>query len=62
IVLDKEVISSPVVQSQIPDGQGVIQGDFTPEEAQQLVVQLRYGALPVPLRIETTRAIGPTLG
>ncbi len=62
IVLDKEVISSPVIRSQIPDGQGVIEGDFTPEEAQQLVVQLRYGSLPVPLRIETTRTIGPTLG
>ena len=62
IVLDKEIISSPVIQTQIPDGQGVIQGDFTPEEAQNLVVQLRYGALPVPLRVETTRAIGPTLG
>jgi preprotein translocase subunit SecD len=62
IVLDKEVISSPVVQSQIPDGKGVIQGNFTPEEAQQLVVQLRYGSLPVPLRVETTRAVGPSLG
>ena len=62
IVLDKKVISSPVIQSQIPDGQGVIQGNFTLEEAQQLVVQLRYGSLPVPLRVETTRTIGPTLG
>ncbi len=62
IVLDKEVISSPVVKSAIPDGQGVIQGDFTLEEAQKLVVQLRYGALPVPLRVETTRTVGPTLG
>ncbi len=62
IVLDKEVISSPVVKSQIPDGQGVIQGDFTLEEAQKLVVQLRYGALPVPLKVETTRTVGPTLG
>ena len=62
IVLDKEVISSPVIQSQIPDGQGVIQGDFTLEEAQSLVVQLRYGALPLPLRVETTRSTGPTLG
>ncbi|MGD8904746.1 MAG: protein translocase subunit SecD [Anaerolineae bacterium] len=62
IVLDKKVISSPVIQSQIPDGQGVIQGDFTLEEAQNLVVQLRYGSLPVPLRVETTRTIGPTLG
>jgi protein-export membrane protein SecD len=62
IVLDKEVISSPVIRSQIPDGQGVIEGDFTLDEARNLVVQLRYGALPVPLRVETTRAIGPTLG
>lgn len=62
IVLDKEVISSPVIQSAIPDGQAIIQGDFTVEEAQRLVVQLRYGALPIPLRVETTRAIGPTLG
>ena len=62
IVLDKGVISSPVIQSQIPSGQGVIEGKFTLEEAQQLVVQLRYGSLPVPLRVETTRAVGPTLG
>jgi protein-export membrane protein SecD len=62
IVLDKEVISSPVVRSQIPDGRGVIEGDFTLDEARSLVVQLRYGALPLPLRVETTRAIGPTLG
>jgi protein-export membrane protein SecD len=62
IVLDKEIISSPVIESQIPGGTGVIQGDFTLEEARQLVVQLRYGSLPVPLRVETTRSIGPTLG
>lgn len=62
IVLDKEVISSPRIESQIPGGRGVIQGQFTPEQAQSLVVQLRYGALPVPLRVETTQAIGPTLG
>jgi len=62
IVLDKEIISSPVIKSQIPDGRGVIQGDFTLEEADRLVVQLRYGALPLPLRVETTRSIGPTLG
>jgi protein-export membrane protein SecD len=62
IVLDKEVISSPVIRSQIPDGQGVIEGDFTLDEARNLVVQLRYGALPVPLVVGTTRTIGPTLG
>ena len=62
IVLDKEVISSPVIRSQIPDGQGVIEGDFVLDEARNLVVQLRYGALPVPLRVAATRAVGPTLG
>ncbi len=62
IVLDKEVISSPVIRSQIPEGRGVIEGDFTLEEARTLVIQLRYGSLPVPLRVETIRSIGPTLG
>jgi preprotein translocase subunit SecD len=56
------VISSPVIKSQIPGGQGVIEGSFTLEEARALVVQLKYGALPVPLTVETIRAIGPTLG
>ncbi len=62
IVLDKEVVSSPVIETVIPEGQGVIRGNFTLESAQQLVVQLRYGSLPIPLRVETTRTIGPTLG
>jgi len=62
IVLDKEVISSPVIETAIPEGRAVIRGNFTLESAQQLVIQLRYGSLPVPLRVETTRTIGPTLG
>ncbi len=62
IVLDKEVISSPVIQTRISGGKGVVEGDFTVEEAQQLVVQLRYGSLPLPLRVETTRGVGATLG
>jgi protein-export membrane protein SecD len=62
IVLDKRVISCPHIKSPIPDGRGVIEGDFTLEEARSLAVQLRYGALPIPLRVETTRSIGPTLG
>ncbi len=62
IVLDKEVISSPVIESAIPEGVGQITGSFTPDEAEQLAIQLRYGSLPVPLRVETTRSIGPTLG
>ena len=62
IVLDKEVISSPVIETAIPEGRAVIRGSFTLESAQQLVIQLRYGSLPVPLRVETTRTVGPTLG
>ncbi len=62
IVLDKTVISSPVINSAIPDGSGIIQGSFTAESANALAVQLRYGSLPVPLKIVETRIIGPTLG
>lgn len=62
IVLDKKVISCPRIQTAIPDGQGRISGQFTLEEARKLAVQLRYGALPIPLRVETTRKVGPTLG
>jgi preprotein translocase subunit SecD len=62
IVLDKTIVSCPVIKSAIPNGKGVIEGRFTPAEAKALEVKLRYGALPVPLRIETTRTVGPTLG
>lgn len=62
IVLDKTVISSPVINSPITGGSGVIQGRFTVPEANALAVQLKFGSLPIPLRIETTTNIGPTLG
>jgi protein-export membrane protein SecD len=62
IVLDKRVISCPRIQTAITEGSARITGDFTLEEARSLAIQLRYGALPVPLRIETTRSVGPTLG
>jgi protein-export membrane protein SecD len=62
IVLDKEVISSPVINDAITGGSGVITGQFTLEEANSFVVQLRYGSLPIPLKIVETRIIGPTLG
>ncbi|MEO5888247.1 MAG: protein translocase subunit SecD [Anaerolineales bacterium] len=62
ITLDKVVVSSPVIQGAIPDGQGQISGSFTPESANALAVQLRYGSLPIPLKVVETRIIGPTLG
>lgn len=61
IVLDKRVISSPRIEAAISD-QGTITGNFTLEEARNLALQLRFGRLPVPLRIESTREIGATLG
>ena len=62
IVLDKRVISCPRIETPITEGSGRITGKFTLEEARSLAVQLRYGALPIPLRVETVRTIGPTLG
>jgi len=62
IVLDKEVISIPVVHGPITNGQGSITGQFTPEEAGDLAVQLRYGALPIPLVVANSRTVGPSLG
>jgi preprotein translocase subunit SecD len=62
ITLDKRVVSAPGIQGAIPDGQGQISGSFTPESANSLAVQLRYGSLPIPLKVVETRIIGPTLG
>jgi preprotein translocase subunit SecD len=62
IVLDKTVISAPVVNTPITDGQGIIQGSFTADEANKLAVQLSYGALPVPVKVVESRTVGATLG
>ncbi len=62
IVLDKVVVSSPIIDGAITGGSGTIQGSFTYDEANALAVQLRYGSLPIPLKIVETRIIGPTLG
>jgi len=62
IVLDKQVISCPRIETVIPEGRGRITGKFALEEARRIAIQLRYGALPVPLRVETARTVGPTLG
>ncbi len=62
IVLDKTVISCPTIREPIPGGRGSISGKFTYNDARQLAVQLRYGALPIPLRVESFNRIGATLG
>lgn len=62
IVLDKKIISTPVINGPITEGSGVIEGKFTIDEANNLALQLRYGSLPVPLRVAESRAVGPTLG
>jgi preprotein translocase subunit SecD len=62
IALDHRVISSPVINSPIPGGHGVIEGGFTLESARDLAVLLRGGALPVPVDVVENRTVGPLLG
>jgi len=63
IVLDKKVISVPSINSQIPNGQGVIQlGTSTASDANNLANILRYGSLPVPVKVVESQTVGPTLG
>ncbi|MGB3267572.1 MAG: protein translocase subunit SecD [Microcoleus sp.] len=67
IFLDERMISSPVVgvefaQTGITGGNAVIQGRFTAQEANDLGVQLRGGALPVPVEIIENRTVGASLG
>jgi len=62
IVLDKKVISTPSIQSPITEGRGDIEGGFTQQSANALAVQLRYGSLPIPLKVVESRVIGPSLG
>ena len=62
IVLDNQVISAPVFQVIIPDGNGQISGNFTIKEANDLALLLRAGALPAPLKVIEERTVGPSLG
>ena len=62
IVLDKTVYSAPVIQDRIAGGKARITGNFTMEEARDLAIVLRAGALPAPVKILEERTVGPTLG
>ena len=62
IVLDGKVITAPVINTVINQGSGVISGNFTTQEAGQLALLLRAGALPAPLKIIEERNVGPSLG
>ncbi|MEI8132815.1 MAG: protein translocase subunit SecD [Leptolinea sp.] len=62
IVLDNRVISAPVINSAITEGKGQISGNFTVDSANELMVQLKYGSLPIPFKVVESRAVGATLG
>lgn len=62
IYLDGSPVSTPVVQSEISGGQAQITGQFTPEEARDLVRNLNSGALPVPIELISQQNIGASLG
>lgn len=62
IILDGKVISAPVIREPILGGTGVISGSFSVQEAQDLALLLRAGALPAPLTVLEERSVGPGLG
>ena len=62
IVLDGTLYSAPFIRTSIPGGKAVIEGNFSLEEARDLALVLRAGALPAPLRVLEERSVDPTLG
>ena len=62
IILDDKVVSAPVVQQKISGGTAQITGNFSLDEAKNLVAQLNAGALPVPVKVVEERTVGATLG
>lgn len=62
IVLDGKVVTAPKINSIISAGSGVISGSFTTEEAKEVALLLRAGALPAPLKVVEERTVGPSLG
>jgi len=62
IVLDGKVASAPNIKDKIPSGNAIIEGNFSMEEAKELAIVLRAGALPAPVVPIEERTIGPSLG
>ena len=62
IVLDDKVHMAPNIKSKIPDGRGIIEGSFTMDEARDMAIILRAGALPAPVQFVEERTVGPSLG
>jgi preprotein translocase subunit SecD len=62
IVLDGTLYSAPRINERIPGGRAVITGQFTVDEARDLAIVLRAGALPAPVQILEERTVGPSLG
>lgn len=62
IVLDGKVRSAPVIRAKIDGGSAIVEGNFSLQEAKDLAIVLRAGALPAPINIIENRTIGPSLG
>ena len=62
IVLDKKILSAPVIEGPIPGGSGRINGNVTPETANDLATLLRAGSLPAPMKVVEQRTVGAELG
>jgi preprotein translocase subunit SecD len=62
IILDKKVISAPSINAKIDKGSGYIEGNFTVDSANALAINLRYGSLPVPVKVVESQSVGATLG
>ena len=62
IVLDDTVFSAPVIKGRIGGGSGIIEGQFSSDDAKSLAIVLRAGALPAPVKVIEERVVGPTVG
>ncbi|VAW33042.1 Protein translocase subunit SecD [hydrothermal vent metagenome] len=62
IFLDGQPISTPTIKEAIPGGTASISGNFTVKKARDLVQNLNFGALPVPIKLQSSSSVGPTLG